>query len=705
MHLTRRSFTHAIDALQREWLATNGLGGFASGTVALANTRRYHGLLVASLRPPVERVVMVAKVDATARYVGKTFGLACNEFADGTLTPRGFELLCGFEIDHGIPVWTYALADARLEERIWMEHGQNVSYMSFTLRQSSAPVTLDLVPLCTYRDYHAQAQGGWKLEVAPEERGCTVSAFPGARPYRILIDQGEFETSPDWYWRFYHRMEAERGLDALEDLFRPGILHTQLCPGETRTLIATAEPDSRERGAPSVEREFDRWQLSLSSVSTDTPDWVERLTIAADQFIVRRAVVASTSVGPPREPAGASDKCRPPGAGCSYEPSHGTTIIAGYPWFSDWGRDTMIALPGLAIATGRHADAASILLTFAEHTSQGMLPNRFPDGGEPAEYNTADATLWYFHAVEKYLEATGDQALLVELYPTLKEIIDWHRRGTRHGIHVDAADGLLYAGERGVQLTWMDAKIGDWVVTPRIGKPVEINALWHFALATMARWAIAMGDAAGQADYARAATRVEAAFAGSFWYAEGGYLYDVIDDPDSGRDDQGRQVDKSLRPNQILAVSLGTDLLDAHQARSVVDMCARELLTPVGLRSLAPSDARYIGDYVGGPRERDAAYHQGTAWSWLLGPFALAHYRVYGDAARATRLLAGLAAHVDEACIGTISEIFDGDPPHTPRGCFAQAWSVGETLRAWHTLARAQATDRIPHTRAAGART
>jgi predicted glycogen debranching enzyme len=374
----------------------------------------------------------------------------------------------------------------------------------------------------------------------------------------------------------------------------------------------------------------------------------------------------------------------------------GVTVIAGYPWFSDWGRDTMIALPGLTLATGRSAQAASILRTFTAHLDRGMLPNRFPDAQSAPEYNTADATLWYFHALGAYLDATGDLRLLAELYPRLREIIHWHRQGTRYGIHVDGTDGLLRIGEPGVQLTWMDARIGDWVVTPRTGKPVEINALWHLSLEHMARWAQMLGDAAATDDYGESAARVQAAFATAFWYEAGGYLYDVIDCEDDAHSVGPAHVDTSLRPNQILAVSLSGALLDARRARSVVDVCARELLTPVGLRSLAPSDPRYAGRYGGNPRARDAAYHQGTVWSWLLGPFALAHYRVHGDAAHALGILAGLAAHLDEGCMGTISEIFDGDAPHAPRGCFAQAWSVGETLRAWHVLSRARPLPEIP---------
>ncbi|MEP7242621.1 MAG: amylo-alpha-1,6-glucosidase [Gammaproteobacteria bacterium] len=702
-NLSRAEFASGDEALSREWLVTNGLGGFASGTVGQANTRRYHGLLVASLRPPVDRVVMVAKLDATALHRGRRFELAANEFSDGTVAPRGFEHLSAFHLEHSTPVWTFALADALLEQRVWMANGRNTTYVSFTLRGATEPVELELVPLCTYRDYHSHTRGGWALEVASEARGCQVTAFAGAQPYRLSADRGEFSASPDWYWNFHHRAESERGLDVREDLFRPGVFRARLAAGETLTFIATAESDEPDLPRVAHTQESKRQQALLGSTPENAPLWVRQLTLAADQFIVQR-----WRDGKPA----------------------GTTVIAGYPWFSDWGRDTMIALPGLALATDRAADAASILRTFAVHASEGMLPNRFPDGGEAPEYNTVDATLWYFHAINAYVEATRDRQLLGDLYPTLRDIVEWHRRGTRFGIHVDPVDGLLFAGEPGVQLTWMDAKIGGWVVTPRIGKPVEINALWHFALVSMAKWADTLGDKRGAADYARDAARVAASFADAFWFAQGNYLYDVIDCPSELEGDgtaatvdadhdahagagaratdhngtsqaapfntrrgdttngRAKRTDASLRPNQIFAVSLGTGLLDDARARAVVATCARHLLTPVGLRSLAPNDPRYIGSYTGGPKERDATYHQGTVWSWLLGPFALAHHRAYGNAAHSLQLLEGMAAHLSESCLGTVSEIFDGNAPHTPRGCFAQAWSVSETLRAWHTLTR-----------------
>ena len=665
INVGRADFTQSGSALETEWLVTNGLGGFACGTVAQANTRRYHGLLVATLRPPLERVLMLSKVDATVRYGGAEWALGCNEFADGTLSPRGFEHLSAFSIELGTPTWTYAFGDALLQQRIWMGRGSNITYLSFTVLAATQPVELELLPLCTYRDYHSHARGGWQLDVAVAERSLVINAFPGARPYSLAIDRGEVVAGTDWYWGFRHRAEARRGLDASEDLYKPGMFRARLSAGQSVTLTASAHPGIVEHAKGALSLEMARRRALLRAVPDDAPGWIQLLTLAADQFVVARGAAAAQGAG--------------------------TTVIAGYPWFGDWGRDTMIALPGLTLATGRVADAASILRTFAIHVSEGMLPNRFPDGGEAPVYNTADATLWYFHAIDAYLQATADRKLLRDLYPTLRDIIDWHQRGTRYGIRVDAADGLLSAGVAQVQLTWMDAKFGDWVVTPRIGKAVEINALWHFALERMAVWARTLGQAEAAEGYSGQAQRVRESFVRSFWSEDAGYLYDVIDGPAGELDTRGRRVDSSLRPNQIFAVSLAPELLDARRARAVVDACSRELLTPVGLRSLSPRHADYAGSYVGGPRERDAIYHQGTVWSWLLGPFVLAHYRVHADATQAHALLAGLAPHLEEACLGTISEIFDGDAPHAPRGCMAQAWSVAETLRAWHAITGAEA--------------
>ena len=669
LHLGRDAFPDFASAARSEWLVTNGIGGFASGTVGGANTRRYHALLVAALRPPLDRVVTVAKLDLSARYGELAVPLTTNEYSDGTVHPHGYRHLESFELQGLIPVWRWVIGDALLEQRVWMAHGENTTYLSYRLLRGEFPLELELHPLCTLRDYHWQLRGRRDSHVRalpPEwsRHGCELIAEPGAEPYRLLLEGGECQLSPDWHWNLKHSEETARGLDDGEDLFRPAVMRMQLRLGQSASLILTLGTSVPVPAALSLQRELARQhELSVRAATTrarlasEAPPWIRQLVLAADQFIVERR----------SQPA-------------SITPSMvvGRSIIAGYPWFSDWGRDTMIALPGLTLATGRPEIAASVLRTFAAFVSQGMLPNRFPDAGQTPEYNTVDATLWYFIAVHEYLRHTSDAALRQQLYPVLCDIIAWHIRGTRYGIHIDESDGLLTAGVPGVQLTWMDAKVGDWVVTPRIGKCVEINALWFNALMIMRELAAAEQDHAAAVDFAARAALVADSFNAHFWCEARGHLHDVIGP--SG------QPDSSLRPNQLLAISLPHMLLDHRRASSVVDVCARALWTPLGLRSLAPHELAYVGQYRGGPLERDGAYHQGTVWSWLLGPFVIAHFRVHGDAALARSYLEGLAAHLRQGCVGQISEIFDGEPPFTPRGCYAQAWGVAETLRAWSEL-------------------
>lgn len=665
-------------ALRREWLVTNGLGGYAAGTVAGANTRRYHGWLVAALTPPVGRVVLVAKCNEVAYLDGETYPLTTNEYADGTVHPHGYYHLESFRLEGTIPVFTYALAEALLEKRLWMVHGANTTYVTYTLQRTARPLTLVITPLVTFRSHHEHVRGNSWMPVVDEEGRKSapgpllrVDARPGAPPYWIGANQGEVDLRGDWHWNFKHRLETERGLDDVEDLFAAATLTATLYEGETLALVLSTElPQENDwRVAYKAERARQAELLRLAQLEQEPP-WVQQLALAADQFIVSRP---SSVVRRPPDEAQAEEESEA-------EAETGLTVIAGYPWFTDWGRDTMISLPGLTLALGRSREAACILRTFAQFVDRGMLPNRFPEPPVPgvppqaAEYNTVDATLWYFWALNAYLQATGDMDLIEELYPTLVDIVEWHKRGTRYNIHMDASDGLLWAGEPGVQLTWMDAKVGDWVVTPRIGKPVEINALWHNALVTLATF----GDRLGRrraGTYQELASQVEQSFRERFWYAEGGYLYDVIDGPGG--------ADAALRPNQLLAVCLPYSPLDGVRAQAVVDVCARHLLTSYGLRSLAPGHPAYQGRYLGDRLRRDAAYHQGTVWAWLLGPFVTAHLKVYSDPDRARSYLAPMAHHLSDAGLGTISEIFDGDPPFTPRGCFAQAWSVAEVLRAW----------------------
>jgi predicted glycogen debranching enzyme len=648
-------------AESREWLVTNGIGGFASGTVAGCLTRRYHGLLVAALKPPLGRTLLVAKLEDEVEYDGLRRPLFANRWADGTVDPRGYHDLERFRLEGTTPLWTYAVADALLERRVFMEPGANTTYVRYRLVRASRPMALVLRALVNYRDHHGTTHaGGWQMRVDATPHGLRIVAFDGARPILLLGAGAEVVPAHTWYHGFRLAVEAERGLDAVEDHLHAGTFRVWLDPGAHFTAVVSAEEtpslDGEAAWARRERHEADllaRWEAGAHPPggypAREAPPWVRHLVLAADQFVVRRPL--------PDDPEGMS-------------------VIAGYPWFGDWGRDTMIALPGLTLATGRPDVGRRILRTFARFVDRGMLPNRFPDAGETPEYNTVDATLWYVEAIRAYHAATGDGALLRELYPVLEEIVRWHRQGTRYGIGEDPTDGLLRSGEPGVQLTWMDAKVGDWVVTPRAGKAVEINALWYNALHAMAAFARALGHAAGP--WEAQAERVRQGF-DRFWYEAGGHCYDVIDGPDG--------PDAALRPNQIFAVSLPASPLPPERRRRVVDACARHLLTSFGLRSLAPGHPQYRGRYAGGPVERDGAYHQGTVWTWLLGPFALAHARAYGDRAAARAFLAPLAHHLADYGVGSLAEIFEGDPPFRPRGCIAQAWSVAETLRAWRETA------------------
>ncbi len=642
-------------ALRREWLVTNGLGGWAMGTVAGAHTRRYHGLLVAALRPPLARTVLLARLDETATLGKNSYQLATNEFGDGTVSPHGYRLIDCFRLEGNVPTWTYGLEDATLVKRVWMPHGQDHTFVTYSLTRATHPLSLELLALVTYRDAHSETRGEWSPEVTRVPAGFAVNAFPGARRFRVVATRGGFREEGAWYANFHWRVEAYRGLPDHEALYGAGRFNATLQPGETLAVLAAVDGPGEDRvGAEqangwekALEDERQRGaELQARARVNPAPAWIRQLPLAADQFIVRR--------GP------------------------GHTVLAGYPWFGDWGRDTMIALPGLCLSTGRHAEAESILRTFAGYTDRGMLPNRFPDAGEQPEYNTADASLWYFHAIDRFTEATGKTRLARDLFPLLEEMIGFHVRGTRHGIGMDHMDALLYAGEEGVQLTWMDAKAGDWVVTPRIGKPVEINALWINALRVMARLSQMLEIKVPRRDYGALAEQAAASF-GKFWNKKLNCLFDVLDLPPRGKSDP------ALRPNQLLAISLPYAPLqpDDPRAQAVVDICARLLYTPHGLRSLAPTTPGYRGQYGGDLRSRDAAYHQGTAWAWLLGPFVEAHLKVYRDPALARSFLETMAYHLADHGLGSIAEIFDGDPPFTPRGCIAQAWSVAEVLRAW----------------------
>ena len=623
---------------------------------------------MAALHPPVGRTLLVSNIDATAEYLDDHFPLTpqrwWNAGRASVATEGGQKHIERFRLEGTTPVWTFALADALLEKRVWMPQGENTTYVVYTLVRASASLRLALKALVNYRDYHSSTHAGdWWMKVETVPRGLQVTAFDGATPFYLLSTRSAAEPAHDWYRNFDLPAERQRGLDDHEDHLHAGSFRATLNAGESVALVLSTRPDpvldptkAYAENAGHQNDLLERWSAAAgtgrSRAATAAPEWIRQLVLAADQFVAVRPLADNPEA---------------------------KTVLAGFPWFTDWGRDTMIALPGLTLATGRPEIARSILRTFARFVDGGMLPNYFPDAGTAPEYNTVDATLWFFEAARQYYATTEDAPFLRDLFPVLEGIAQRHRQGTRHRIQVDPADGLLYAGEAGVQLTWMDARVGDRVITPRIGKPVEINALWYNALLTLADFATALGHDA--ADWHAQAGQVRASFQ-RFWNAAAGCCFDVIDGP------QGNE--SQVRPNQIFAVSLPQSPLTAEQQAAVVEMCAQRLLTSFGLRSLAPGESGYGGRYEGGPAERDALYHQGTAWGWLLGPFVLAWLRVHGDGQRAFEFLAPTEHHVRSGCVGSISEIFDGDPPFAPRGCFAQAWSVAEVLRAWSEIARSR---------------
>jgi len=659
-------------ATSREWLETNGLGGFASSTIVGLNTRRYHGLLTAATKPPVGRMVLLSKFEESLIVDGRRYELSTNQYP-GAVHPQGFQLQTGFRLDP-YPVFTYEVAGLVIEKSVFMVQGENTTVVQYEFRQSVGPqhealrYVLEMRPLIAFRDYHSTTHenGALNSHVEIEDGLASVKPYADLPALYFAHDAGEVEANGYWYRNFEYPVEQERGLDFHEDLFSPFFLRF---PIEQRVsakqsglrvslVVSTERRDARQ--ADAYRKAECKRRRAITQAAPDANDPVRSLTVAADQYLVARG--------------------------------EQKTIIAGYHWFADWGRDTMIALPGLTLATGRFAIAKSILLEFAGHVNQGMLPNRFPDAGESPEYNTVDATLWFFEAVRALVHHTKDHQFVRDnLYQALRDIIAWHVRGTRYNIHVDK-DGLLFSGAPDVQLTWMDAKVGDWVVTPRTGKAVEIQALWYNALRVMENFAGEFGDQTNARQYRSMAVRTRKSFNELFWNEPAGCLYDVVN---------GEERDASIRPNQVLAVSLPNALVPKARARSILRIVERELLTPRGLRTLSPNDSRYHGRYEGDPRSRDGAYHQGTVWPWLMGPYLAAYSKTFGE--RAGRKISAewfksFQPHFSEACLGQVSEIFDGDPPHAPRGCMAQAWSVAELLR----VAAENVCAKEPATRAAG---
>ncbi len=635
----------------REWLLTNGRGGYAMGTVAGTLTRRYHGLLIAAADPPVTRRLVVARLDLDAEYDGRTYALATNRWRSGAIAPDGRRFAEAFALDDGLPAWTYALGDALLEVTLAMPLGADATAVLLRVVRAREPLGVRGRLIVADRDHH----GG----PLPDPAGFTAArnaaglaiALPasGATLQVSAPDALSIESARERYEGYLLPRETERGLQDTDDYLHACTITWRLAPGEENGVVVEFVPrdgdgdgdgdgDARTLASPHA-GEIVRARRTANRVRAESQpsELLGRLALAADAFIVAR---------------------RPAGA----------TVIAGYPWFTDWGRDTMISLPGLLLATGRTSDAATVLRTFAANVADGLVPNRFPDAGGPAEYNTIDASLWFVEAVRACVEATNDAALLRELFPAVEAVIDGYRRGTRYGIGVDA-DGLVRGGADGVQLTWMDAKVGDRVITPRRGKPVEVNALWYNALRACESFAARLGRSP---DAYRADAEKTAASMQRFWNAERGWCYDVLDGPDGD--------DATFRPNQLFTVALPANAFDTARARAIVDACASRLWTSMGLRTLAPDDPSYHGTITGPQAPRDEAYHQGTVWPWLVGPFVRAHLRAYGDPERARTFVQPLIDALDANAIGTLPEVADGDPPHAPRGCPAQAWSVGELI-------------------------
>ena len=643
----------------REWLVTNGLGGYASGTVSGVVTRRYHGLLIAALPAPHGRVVMLSHLWERVRLPDRTVAVLSGEELDR-------DHIVDFYLDSGLPVWRYEVGGFVVEREIRMPHRQNTVHVTYRLARGTGDVRLTLRPSLNFRPHHAPVstplRGSYAFTAV--EGRYELSAGTKLPRLRLLLhgDHAAFTIDGKIVEQIRYQDEAQRGEAARGDLWSPGYFRIDLAPGQEATLIASTEsweaiqalspPDAR-----GAERQRRRRLLDAAPAPLHGGPGAQ-LVLAADQFLI-------TPTGRVEDAARAratGDELR--------------SVIAGYHWFTDWGRDTMISLEGLTLATGRHIEAGYILKTFAHYIRDGLIPNLFPEGDVEGRYHTADATLWFFHALDRYLCVTGDRATLRLLLPRLREIVERHLAGTRFGIGVDPADGLLRQGAPGYQLTWMDAKVDDWVVTPRRGKAVEINALWYHALRLLEGWVRGEQGEDAARPLADTAERVWRSFNERFWYAEGAYLYDVIDG-ESGED-------ASCRPNQIFAVSLPHAVLDPARWKAVVEVVRERLVTPLGLRSLAPGHPDYKSKYFGDLRARDAAYHQGTVWAWLIGPWIDAWLRVHpDDRAGARSFLERFVPHLEQAGIGSISEVFDAETPFTPRGCIAQAWSVAEVLRCW----------------------
>jgi len=653
-----------VQAELREWWLSNGLGAYAAGNIAGTLTRRYHGLLIAPLEAPLGRSLVFAKADAELFIDGHSWPLHSNRWQSGVMNPAGYVYIETFWLDGRMPVWRFVFGDFKLEMRIWMEQGAKTVYLAyrpvFPKQQHSAQLRLRL--LVNARDHHGNTET-WRFNPVIEPKGTDTLLVhnqqgSGSHPYHLKFQArgGTVKAEHNWIENFDLSTESERGLPSTDHHLCVGEYVIPLINKEWSGLSASLEDNFSPYIEEAMRRFFanDNGVLSRIQVTVpelrEGPDWIQQLALATDNFLFVRPLPGN---------------------------AQGESVIAGYPWFGDWGRDTMIALPGLTLATGRFETARHILHTFARFLDQGMLPNVFPGRGESPEYNTVDAALWYIEAWRAYVEATDDWAGVRTIFPVLEEVIRWYSQGTRYGIALDPEDGLLKAGESGIQLTWMDAKVGDWVVTPRTGKAVEINALWYNALQVMTLFAHKLQVPADGYEVQIATTRE--GFQRFINPVHGG-LYDVLDGP-HGNDD-------ALRPNQIFAVSLPFSPLSAETQQAIVKLCAKHLLTSYGLRSLTPEHPQYRNRYQGGVAERDNAYHQGTVWAWLLGHFVLAEFKVNQDIETAFSRLEPIREHLFVAGLGTVSEIFDAEPSHSPRGTPAQAWSVACVLEAWWRLER-----------------
>lgn len=699
--------------IEREWLLTNGIGGFASSSIIGANSRRYHGLLVASLEPPVERHLILSQLHETVVINGEETSLS--SFSTGSYINTGYLFQASFELEP-LPVFTYSFRDILIEKTVALVYGENTAVINYRIRTGSDDVEVKVAPLVNFRDYHGDSSKHYMGFTQKPGRGHTVIQ-PNGTDIRILIGCSSSGCSSNgsnrnssgsggsssgnvgnnssisnsnnsisiryeavdgcWFEGMYYPVERERGLHAFEDHYIPGIFTIGANAGSDTSFcfVCTVGREDSGSSAGQTEGTFgqERWYTDghagwragryleagygreaieaekkrIGSLTAGCRDDFHRaLARSADHFIVYRRSTGSK------------------------------TIIAGYPWFTDWGRDTMISLPGLTLATGRYDDAADILVTYSRYVRQGLVPNMFPDGGGEPAYNTVDAALWYFEAIFAYLKKTGNTDLIkTRLYDSMLQIIDSYINGTLHGIRMDE-DMLITAGNENTQLTWMDAKAGDTVFTPRHGKAVEINALWYNALKVMEHVSEMLGYDPGR--YGRIADGVKNSFSRAFWYEEGGYLYDVVN---------GETRDRRVRPNQVLAVSLSHPVIDGPMARQVVEKVWKELYTAYGLRTLSRGSEEYRGRYAGDVFQRDSAYHQGTVWPWLIGHFITAFSRAFGSepvyADMPAKFIEPFIDHLRHACLGNISEIFDGDEPLIPRGCIAQAWSVAEVLRAY----------------------